>query len=74
MTDKVVRYHQEQDEIKRQKEKEDEDKNRKEQREAFWNKINDHFEKYEKIYRYGVGIGILWLLSAILQLWAILAN
>ena len=50
------------------------DKNRKEQREAFWNKINDHFEKYEKIYRYGVGIGILWLLSAILQLWAILAN
>ena len=74
MTQKMVLYHQEQDEIKLKKEKEEEEEKRKEKREAFWNKINGHFEKYEKIYRYGVGIGILWLLSAILQLWAILTN
>ena len=74
MTQKMVLYHQDQDKIKLQKEKNDKEKNRKEKRAAFWNKINGHFEKYEKIYRYVVGIGILWLLSAILQLWAILAN
>ena len=70
----MVRYHQEQDKIKQQKEKDDKKKNRKEKRESRLNKINAHIGKYEKIYKYGVGIGILWLLSAILQLWAILAN
>ena len=73
-TDNMVRYHQEQDKIKQQKEDDDKKKKEKEKRDAFWNKINAHIEKYEKIYKYGVGIGILWLLSAILQLWAILTN
>ena len=74
MTQKMVLYHQGQDEIKRQKKIEDQKKIKKEKREAFWNKINGHFEKYEKIYKYGVGIVIALLFSAILHLWAILAK
>ena len=68
MTQKMVLYHQEQDKIKLQKEKEDEDKKRKENREAFWNKISDHLEKREKIYKYIVLGGTLWLISIIIQL------
>ena len=68
MTDKMVLYHQSQDEVKQQKEKDDKKKNKKENREALFNKINSHIERYEKIYKYGVIGGILWLLGAIIQL------
>ena len=68
MTDKMVLYHQEQDKIKQQKEKDDKKKNDKEKREAFLNKINAHFEKYQHFYRYGIIGGILWLIGIILQL------
>ena len=68
MTNKMVLYHQSQDKLKQQKEKDDKKKNKKERREAFLNKINAHFEKYEKIYKYGIGMGVLWLISIILQL------
>ena len=74
MTQKMVLHHQEQDEIKLQKEKDDKEKNKKEKREAFVNKINAHFEKNEKLYKYGIGMGVLWLLGAILQIWRLLAN
>ena len=68
MTNKMVLYHQSQDKLKQQKEKDDKNKNKKERREAFLNKINAHFEKYEKIYKYGIGMGVLWLIGIILQL------
>ena len=67
MADKMVLYHQSQDKLKQQKEKDDKKKNEKERREAFLNKINAHFEKYEKIYKYGIGMGVLWLIGIILQ-------
>ena len=68
MTDKMVLYYKEQDKIKQQKEKEDKRKNGKEKWGARFGKINDHFGKYEKIYKYGVFGGILWLIGIILQL------
>ena len=74
MTEKMVLYHQEQDQLKQQKERDDKKKNDKEKREAFLNKINGHFEKNEKLYKYGIGMGVLWLLGAILQIWRLLAN
>ena len=74
MTDKMVRYHQEQDKAKKKKEEDANKTNRKEKRDAFWNKITAHIEKYEKIYKYGIGMGVLWLLGAILQIWRLLAN
>ena len=74
MTQKMVLYHQKQDEIKRQTEIDDQKTITKEKRETFLNKIIGHFEKYEKVYKYGVGFGIVWILGAILQLWALLAK
>ena len=68
MTDKMVRYHQEQDKAKQQKEKDDEKKKEKEKREAFLNKINAHFEKYQHFYRYGVIGGVLWLIGIIIAI------
>ena len=67
MTDKMVLYHQEEDKVRKQKEKDDEKKKKDEKRDAVVNKITAHFEKYEKIYKYGVGGGILWLISIIFQ-------
>lgn len=72
MTEKMVLYHREQDEIKLQKEKDDEDKKRKENREAFWNKITDHLEKYEKIYKYIVRGGLFWLIGTIIAIIAVI--
>ena len=50
----MVLYHQEQDKLKQQKEDDDKKKSDKERREAFLDKINAHFEKYQHFYRYGV--------------------
>ncbi|MDE0011461.1 MAG: hypothetical protein OXU36_09955 [Candidatus Poribacteria bacterium] len=41
---------------------------------ALLNKINAHFEKNEKLYKYGIGMGVLSLFGAILQIWRLLAN
>lgn len=68
MTHKMVLYHQEQDKIKQQKEKDDKDKKKKEDWETFWNKVNAHIEKYEKIYRYVVLGGFIGLIISIIQL------
>ena len=68
MTDKMVRYHQEQDKTKQQKEEDDKKQNKKEKREAFLNKINDHFGKYQHFYRYGVIGGVLWLIGIIIAI------
>ena len=64
----MVRYHQEQDKLKQQKEKYDEKQKKKEKREAFLNKINAHFEKYQHFYRYGVIGGVLWLIGIIIAI------
>ena len=74
MTDKMVLHHKEQAEIKRQKEEEDKKKKKDEKRAAVVNKITAHFEKYEKIYKYGLGGGILWFISILVQLLIIIFN
>lgn len=68
MTDKMVLYHQKQDEAKQQKEDDDKKKNKKEKWETRFSEINDHFGKYGNIYKYGVFGGILGLLITIIQL------
>ena len=72
MTNKMVRHHQEQDILKQQKEKDHEDKIKKENRDAFWNKIMGHIEKYEKIYKYMVRGGLFWLIGTIIAIIAII--
>ena len=67
MTNKMVLYHQEQEKVRQQKKKENEKKKKDEKRDAVVNKRIDHFEKSEKIYKYGVGGGILWRIIMILQ-------
>ena len=66
MTDKMVLHHREQDEIKRQKEEEDKQKKSQEARDVFFGNINAHIEKYDKIYKYIVPGGFLWLLGTII--------
>ena len=66
MTDKMVLYHRKQAEIKQQKEEEEKTKVRKANRETFWKNINAHIEKYDKIYKYIVPGGFLWLLGTII--------
>ena len=68
MTDKMVRYHQEQDKAKQQKEKDDKKQNRKEKWGTRSSKINDHFGKYQHFYRYGVIGGVLWLIGIIIAI------
>lgn len=68
MTQKMVLYHREQDEIKLQKEKDDRNKKEKEKWETRLRKINDHFKTYQYFYKYGVGIGILGSLISLIQL------
>lgn len=43
-----------------------------ENREAFWNKISDHLEKREKIYKYVVRGGVLWLIGTIIAIIAVI--
>ena len=70
----MVLYHKLQDKAKQEREENDKKKRKKENREALLNKINGHFEKNERLYKYGIGMGVLWLLGTILQLWRILTN
>ena len=72
MAHKMVLYHQKQDKIKEQKEKDHKDKIKKENRDAFWNKIMGHIEKYEKIYKYMVRGGLFWLIGTIIAIIAII--
>ncbi|MCG9129685.1 hypothetical protein JT359_19010 [Candidatus Poribacteria bacterium] len=68
MTNKMVLYHQKEDKIKLRRKKMIKRKNAKEKREVLFGNINNHFEKYEKFYKYGVIGGVLWLINVILQL------
>ena len=69
MTQKMVRYHKVQDEIKRQKEKDDQNQKSKEKRQTMLKNFNSHIKEYEAIYRYIVfGGGSIGLIISIIQL------